>query len=200
MKYDRLLLILITCLVWLSLADKLSGQLSIGVSAEQREVSVAGEPEFGVGVRLENDFKIRTPRIRFAWRMHASAFSTSSNYQDTFNDVLNDPVNAEVFDTGLSFLLEVKMPLFIYPYGGVGAAFERQNFTISSTSADNNAEIEPHTEWSGRGVTYDGFIGIKFSPIPLLKPYIEYRYTEYFWQENILPSNGRLLFGVMLSF
>mgnify|MGYP000353010577 CR=1 FL=1 len=175
-------------------------QLSIGISAEQREVSYTNEPEYGIGVRIENDFKIRAPRIRFAWRLHASAFSSSSNYEEAFNSVTADPLNAEILDAGLSFLLEVKMPLFIHPYGGVGAAYERQQFSLDASAVNNNGEMPTQLDWTGRAVTYDGFIGVKFSPIPLLKPYIEYRYTEYYYEENILPSNGRLLFGVMLSF
>jgi len=194
------LVLLFACFFILGFVNNVSAQFSIGISAEQREISQFGEPEYGLGVLIENDFKIRAPRIRFAWRAYASAFTTQTNYQDAFNVISDDPLNASILDAGLAFLLEVKMPLFIYPYGGIGSTYERQKFTLANQQASDETDLASLQNWDGNALTYDGFIGIKFSPIPLLKPYVEYRYNEYFFRDNILPSNGRLLFGVMLEF
>lgn len=210
-RYRFLYAILAMAFTFLIIPSKvLLAQFGIGVSYEKREVTINERiftPEYGFGVRIENDFGPRIPLIRLGWRFHASAFSLEEAFNDQLNDVLDSNVNAVVADVGFSLFLEVKMPLFINPYAGAGIGYESRNGSIgnipTTIQTDGNA-LDLNTnltqDFAGNAAYYHGFVGMKLSPIPVLKPFVEYRYsglTEY-GDLNKIP--GRLLFGLTLEF
>jgi hypothetical protein len=189
--------------------QKLFAQFGIGVSYEKREVTANERiflPEYGFGVRIENDFGPRIPLIKLGWRIHASAFSIEESFNDQLNDVIESNANALVADVGLSLFLEVKMPLFINPYAGGGVGYETRNGnnTVSllpnTESGESLESIVLNPALTGNAVYYHGFVGMKLSPIPILKPFVEYRYSGLTDFGDLDKIPGRLLFGITLEF
>lgn len=181
-------------------------QLGIGFTYEKREIASQdlnkiGLAEYGFGVRIENDFNIRIPFMKFGWRMHASAFSAETSFSDQFNDVIDQNISANIIDAGFGLLGEIKMPLFANPYFGGGLGYEKQSLSYSEEVECVTAPC-PNIETfvDGYGLYYNAVLGLKFSPIPLLKPFVEYRYTGYTTSKSILESPGRLQLGVLLEF
>jgi len=188
--------------------NKLFAQFGIGVSYEKREVATRNrllQPEYGFGVRLENDFGPRIRLIKLGWRIHASAFSMEEEFSEQLNDVLDNNVNAIIVDAGFSLFLEVKMPLFINPYAGAGLGYESRNRMLTNgpiaLPAEENTELlNISTNISGNALYYHGFVGMKLSPISIFKPFVEYRYTGITEVGDLNKIPGRLLFGITLEF
>jgi hypothetical protein len=188
--------------------DNLHAQFGIGVSYEKREVTTGNSlssPEYGFGVRLENDFGPRIPLIKLGWRIYASAFSMEEEFNEQLNDVLENNVNAVIVDAGFSLFLEVKMPLFVNPYAGAGLGYESRNSSLTSGSLEllNEETTELQTlpmNINSNALYYHGFVGMKLSPIPIFKPFVEYRYTGVTEVGDLNKIPGRLLFGITLEF
>lgn len=210
--YRYLVTVLISIFIFFIFPNKqLFAQFGIGVSYEKREISsgsVGYQPEYGFGVRIENDFGPKIPLIKLGWRLHASAFSVEESFNEQLNDVLDRNVNALVADVGFSLFVEVKMPLFINPYAGGGLGYETRNdalnilVPIPQQPEGDQAQtfsIIP-SDINGSSLYYHGFIGMKFSPIPILKPFVEYRYSGLTEVGDLSNIPGRLLFGVTLEF
>lgn len=210
--YRYLVTILISVIfLFIFPTKQLSAQLGIGVSYEKREVSSENTsylPEYGFGIRVENDFGPKIPLIKLGWRLHASAFSLEESFNEQLNEVLDRNVNAVVADVGFSLFIEVKMPLFINPYAGGGLGFETRkdvrNILVptpqQNESSQNQAFSFLPSDIKGNSIYYHGFIGMKFSPIPILKPFVEYRYSHLTEVGDLNNIPGRLLFGVTLEF
>lgn len=163
-----------------ALPQKMLAQWSIGASYEIRNE----KPKNGFGVRLERDILKKIPVVNLGLRAHFSYFS-KDNYvgkdKQTYGKIEN-------YDYGIAAVGGVSVGL-LTPYVGTG---------LGSTTTDlSNAGKESNIFWNG-------FVGAKVSPIPVIKPFVEYRFksAESFdkLKNSVDTSNGRLIFGISLAF
>lgn len=200
----------LVCLLLLSLGvQQASAQLGIGFSSERRALAYpetwTGEPEFGLGVRLENSFPFRFPRLRLAWRLHASVFSSQNSFQARLEDFQEGAIlKSELIDYGFGVFAELPMPLRLHPYIGLGAGVINQRFNVLDPEVETPLKVQ-----ASRG-NYYWSVGAKFKLLPVIHPFVEYRYNNDFRlfdndlkasnSQNFQPSDGRLLLGVIFDF
>jgi len=158
-------------------------QWSIGASYEIRDNT---EPKSGYGIRIERGLLGKAPLIDLRLRAHFSSFGDKESARD-----LTD------YDFGAAAIAGVSLGL-VKPY--VGAGLGSTTVKIDYSAGDDLSESNLY--WNLLG-------GAEVSALPLVKPFVEYRYSkatdEFFadplpTQEEINDSSGRVVFGVSLSF
>ena len=187
MKVKKILVAVATfALTFSMMPEKASAQWSLGASYEIRDE----EPQNGFGVRLERDILNKIPVVNLKLRGHFSYFS-EDNYvgenQASYGKIEN-------YDYGLAAVGGISLGL-LSPYVGTG---------LGSTTTELQNPEGAFQEGSESNVFWNGFVGAEVSPIPTLKPFVEYRFqsAESFdeLQYSVSTSNGRLIFGISLSF
>lgn len=160
-------------------------QTSIGASYEIRNE----DPQNGFGVRLERGILKKVPIVDLGLRAHFSYFNESNDFSQegvTIGEIT-------CYDYGLAAVGGVSVGL-LSPYIGLGLG--------SSTLDVEYANLDNDDKDSA--FYWNSFVGAKVSPIPLVKPFVEYRFesvSDYKdLNTDIDKSNGRLIFGVSLSF
>ncbi|MFH5885688.1 outer membrane beta-barrel protein [Halalkalibaculum sp. DA3122] len=171
-------------------------QWGIGASYEVRDE----EPQNGFGVRIERGILNKLPIVQLGLRAHFSNFSEENqvDYQNrtgSFSQEIKD------YDFGLTALGGVSVG-FLKPYVGVGLGSNTVDMDVP-----DDASVEAVEESS---LYWNALVGAEVSAIPLLKPFVEYRYTnvnkDFFQDARDLnvpapsSSNGRIVFGVLLKF
>lgn len=168
-----------------------SAQWSIGASYEIRNE----EPQNGFGVRLERELLEKAPIVNLDLRAHFSYFN-EENYVGRNSVEYGEITN---YDYGLAAVGGVNVGP-ISPYVGLGLGASTFDATIEDVG---NAQIDDENP-EDSVIYYNGFVGAEVSVIPALKPFVEYRLADTAdYQEelqNIRKSNGRLIFGLSLSF
>lgn len=173
-----------------------SAQWSIGASYEIRDEV----PESGFGIRIERALLQKAPIIDLALRGHFSFFNEKNNINfadgQTSYSYSQDITN---YDYGIAAVGGVTVGP-ISPYVGVGLG--ATSLDISRDNLPQNALLDQNADDSS--IFWNGFVGAKVSIIPALKPFVEYRLEDISDYENELRdinnSDGRLIFGVSLSF
>ncbi|GAB5409873.1 MAG: hypothetical protein BalsKO_22380 [Balneolaceae bacterium] len=168
-------------------------QLEIGASYELRNE----EPKSGFGVRVEKGFLNQVPFFDIGMRAHVSFFNENNNISENGISYSEKLTN---YDFGVAVTAGISVGL-IEPYIGLGLGsttldIERKDFV----SVPQGFEQEPDTNESN--IYFNGFIGSKVSIIPILKPFVEYRYSNTSLSDPEVAelTNGRIIFGVLLSF
>jgi hypothetical protein len=185
MKIKKILLAFVAFALLITAIPQTSvAQWSLGASYEIRNQN----PENGFGVRLEREILKKVPIINLGLRGHFSYFS-EDNYVNE-NDVnIGDIVT---YDYGIAATAGFSLGL-LSPYVGTGLGAQ----TLDIDETDNN-------------IFWNGFVGAKVSPLPVIKPFVEYRFQSAESFEALVDgastsdirdgNTGRLIFGVSLSF
>jgi opacity protein-like surface antigen len=170
-------------------------QWAVGASYEIRSES----PETGFGARVENTVDLPVPMVNLGFRGYFSYFSEENQLSQNnieYSQVLKN------YDFGASVLGKVNIGL-AKPYVGVGLGSSTTDLSYSDAE---NLSVSLEGDDDSR-FAYHGLIGGEISLIPMLNPFIEYRFTDYSGdlsfdntQTQIKDSNGRLIFGVTLRF
>lgn len=169
-------------------AEKVEAQASWGIGASY-EMITDSDPSKGFGVHIERGIFSNLSIVDMRLRAHFSYFSEQIG-SFGWLPVLTDQ---KVSDFGLAVLGGVNLNL-LKPY--VGAGVGRENF-------------KRVTSGSGRGISDDSmylnlYAGAQMSRLPLVKPFIEYRFTRFFEDklfDHINRShNSRISIGIMLEF
>ena len=163
-----------------------AAQWSLGLSYQIRDEA----PQNGFGAQLERSLLGKAPLVDLRLRAHFSYFS-EENYASpdgiTYGTIEN-------YDYGVAGVGGVSIGL-IAPYVGVG---------LGSTTLDLQDAQIPDNEGSESSLYWNGFIGAELSPIPKIKPFVEYRLQSAQsldeLQNSVEQSDGRLIFGVSFSF
>ncbi len=141
-------------------------------------------------LRLEREVLGQLPVVNLGLRAHFSYFS-EDNYVGENNFNYGDVEN---YDYGLAAVGGVSLGL-LSPYVGLGLG--ASTLEVEQNDVQNAGESDSSIYWNG-------FIGAKVSPIPNIKPFVEYRFEDVSDYENELNdvgnSSGRLIFGISLSF
>lgn len=160
-------------------------QWSIGASYEIREE----EPQNGFGARIERQILGKLPLVKLGLRAHFSYFSEENELSSGGATYSTDLTN---YDFGLAAIGGISLGL-LKPYVGLG---------LGSTTFDVSAEdvpgaIEDDTESK---VYWNALVGAEVSPIPALKPFVEYRFESVEEPDFAPGSSGRVIFGLSIAF
>lgn len=165
-------------------------QLEIGASYELRDE----DPKNGFGIRIQKGILNQLPLVDLGIRLHASYFSDQNNVSEGGVSYSEDLTN---YDVGLAAYGGLSLGL-LQPYVGLGLGTENYNAVIDNYSGPN--DLNPEGDESN--VYWNLFAGAKVTVLPMLKPFVEYRYSNKELSEPTLADaqNGRIMFGVLLSF
>lgn len=165
--------------------EKAAAQTGIGASFESRDTS----PENGFGLRVEQGIFTMVPVVDLKLRGHFSYFSEEVNSFD-FGTV-NATAELDSYDYGLAATGGVPLAL-LSPYVGLGLGSE--NIKAVEQGTQNGEFDENYFYWNV-------FTGIKLTTLPMLKPFVEYRFVRHFEEDEFYSNqNSRWAFGVTLEF
>ncbi len=192
MKLKKIILAFAALALLISAVPQTStAQWSLGASYEIRNE----EPKNGFGVRLERELLEKAPLVNLGLRGHFSYFNEENSVTQSGNISYSQDITN--YDYGLAAVGGVNVGP-ISPYIGLGLGSTTLDVEYSDVQ---NAQVEGGDDST---VYWNGFVGAKVSIIPALKPFVEYRLEDASDYENELSnmdqSNGRLIFGLSLSF
>lgn len=193
MKLKKILLGFATVALLLSAVPQTSSaQWSLGASYEIRNE----DPKNGFGVRLERDILQKLPIVDLGIRGHFSYFNDENDITSEGASYSTEITN---YDFGLAAVGGVSAGM-VAPYVGLG---------LGSETADLNFKEESLPDEGGEGsdsnIYWNGFVGAKISPVPAIKPFVEYRVSSSkefsdLNRDAIDTSTGRVIIGVSLAF
>ncbi|MDR8392258.1 outer membrane beta-barrel protein [Aliifodinibius sp. S!AR15-10] len=173
--------------------NQAAAQWGVGASYEIRDE----EPKNGFGVRIERGILNKLPIVQLGLRAHFSNFSEENDVRSNGN--LYADTEVKDYDFGVTALGGVSIGL-LKPYVGLG---------LGSNTVDlEGSDLPDNLDDSESKIYWNALVGAEISAIPVLKPFVEYRYSdvgESFYddvqQQNVpSSSNGRVVFGVLLKF
>ena len=174
----------------LTLTDTADAQWSIGASYEVRDE----EPTNGFGVRLERDILSAVPVVDLGLRGHFSFFNESN---DLTEDGVTFDQTVQSYDFGVAATGGISVGL-VKPYVGLGIGWDN---TSLEYSGDNLGSVNLQDEFEAEDFYWNGFVGAEVTIIPVLSPFIEYRFTDIAGREDVgFDSTNRLAIGLSLSF
>lgn len=167
-------------------------QLEIGASYELRDE----DPQSGFGVRIEKGFLEQLPLAKISMRAHFSFFSEENNVDE---DGLSYSQELTNYDFGVAVIGGLSVGL-IEPYIGLGLGSTTLDFKTEGAVLPPELQSDPEANESN--IYWNGFLGAKVTIIPLVKPFVEYRYSDTSLSEPEVAEvrTGRIIFGVSLSF
>jgi len=175
----------------LTLTDTADAQWSIGASYEIRDE----DPTNGFGLRLERGILSAVPVVDLGIRAHFSYFNETND--DSFEGVMFDKT-FESYDFGVAATGGVSVGL-VKPYVGLGIGWDNSSLEYSEDISDTGDDLRD--EFEADDFYWNGFVGAEVTIIPMLSPFIEYRFTDISGREDIGADNvSRLAIGVSLSF
>ncbi len=167
-------------------------QLEIGASYELRDE----DPKSGFGVRVEKSFLEQIPFAKFGMRAHFSFFSNENNVDEGGLMYSQELTN---YDFGVAIIGGVSVGL-IEPYVGLGLG--STTLEVKNDFSSTLPGLAPEENQNESNIYWNGLLGAKVSIIPLVKPFVEYRYSDTSLSEPEVAEviTGRIIFGVSLSF
>ena len=168
-------------------------QLEIGASYELRDE----KPKNGFGLRIEKGILEKLPVVNLSLRLHGSYFSEENNI-DPDNQTFSYSEDLTNYDVGVAAVGGVSVGL-LEPYVGLGLGTENYEKAVNNY---NGLPGNRPQEGDENNLYWNMFVGAKVTVIPILKPFVEYRYSNKELAEPTLADaqNGRIMFGVSLSF
>lgn len=169
-------------------------QKSLGVSFENR----SEEPQTGIGLHFQNDFTVVPMLLKVGVRLQGSFYSENYNLRE--DDLVFD-VDDTSYDFGLGAIATLSAGL-VAPYAGAGLGYEifdRESAVQDLPGTPDDLTLQS-TSSSDNGLYYYGTVGVGISAIPVLRPYVEYRYRGV-TSTDFMPSKyGVWAFGMQLRF
>lgn len=179
----KLIGIIAVAFLLIPLHQTANAQWSIGVSYEMRDEM----PDNGFGLRVEKDMLSGMPLVELALRGHWSYFNETNNVS---LDGVNFSRDADAYDYGLAAVLGVKLGM-IKPFAGAGIGRERFKQSV---------EVEGFS-FKENNFYWNAFGGAEINLLPLLNPFIEYRFSRFTGTDDIDFDNvNRIAIGINLRF
>lgn len=195
MKKKTLLTFLaVLLLLPFTLVDTANAQWSIGASYEVRDE----DPTNGFGVRIERGILSAIPIVDLGLRGHFSYFNESN---DLSREGVTLDQTIQSYDFGLAATGGVSVGL-VKPYVGLGIGWDNSSLEYSGDVGDvGNISTDIRDEFEVDDFYWNGFVGAEVTIIPILSPFIEYRFTQISGRDDIYLDNvSRLALGVSLRF
>jgi len=164
-------------------------QFEIGASYELRDES----PKNGFGVRVQTGILQGLPLIKLGLRGHFSYFSEENTISSTGGSYSKEIEN---YDFGLAAIGGISLGL-MEPYVGVGLGSENVDLKHKDFQG---VTVTPQDDEES-SIYWNTFVGAKVSILPILKPFVEYRFTGHTLEmPSMSDRTGRIIFGIALSF
>jgi len=163
-------------------------QFILGASYEIR----SEEPTNGFGLHFQNDFSVVPMLLNVGVRFQTSFYSEEYRAQRDGFEIEQDDT---VYDFGLGVFATINAG-FLSPYIGAGAGYEildRETGLINDVA--NN--IIPGSS-SDDSFYYFGAAGVGLSIVPVIRPFLEYRYRGVTSTEFMPSEYGTWAFGIQL--
>lgn len=174
----------------LTLIDTADAQWSLGASYEVRDE----DPTNGFGVRIERGILSAVPVVDLGIRGHFSYFNETNDLNSegvTFDQTIQS------YDFGVAATGGVSIGL-VKPYVGLGIGWDN---TSLEYSGENIGSANLRDEFEAEDFYWNGFAGAEVTILPVLSPFIEYRFTGISGREDIeLDNVSRLAIGLSLRF
>jgi opacity protein-like surface antigen len=168
---------------------EMQAQKSLGISFENR----SEEPSTGFGLHFQNDFTVVPMLLDVGFRLQGSFYSEEYDFGD---DGLDIRAEDSSYDFGLGAIATASAG-FVAPYAGFGVGYEFFERDFGSNSTDTAITVQ---DGSDNGFYYYGTVGVGASIVPLLRPFVEYRYRGV-TSTDFMPSKyGTWAFGAQLRF
>lgn len=178
-------------LILLSISSAAFAQLELGASFELRDE----EPESGFGFRIQTSMLEAIPIVDIGLRAHFSYFSATNQVSRT---TFTYDRSVENYDFGLAATAGITLGL-LQPYVGAGLGSETVDLSAEDFSNTPPPGSEPN-QAKESNIYWNTFIGSKVTVIPLVKPFVEYRFsTRDLEMPDFDDKSGRIIFGVVLS-
>ena len=175
------------------MCSSLYAQLEVGASYELREKT----PKNGFGVLIQKGLLKQAPLVDLKLRAHFSFFSEENKVSRESFSYSEDFTN---YDVGLAIIGELSVGL-MEPYVGLGLGSTKLEVKREDlVKAQLPDELAPNEDESN--IYWNMLAGAKISIIPLVRPFVEYRYSNASLSDPKLMelSTGRIIFGIILSF
>lgn len=189
-KKALLAFVTVLLLLPLTLTETADAQWSIGASYEMRDE----DPTNGFGVRLERDILSAVPIVDLGLRGHFSFFNESNDVSSggvTFDQTIQS------YDFGVAATGGVSIGL-VKPYVGLGIGWDNTSLDYSGGDVEG---VNLQEDFEAQDFYWNGFVGAQVTIIPILNPFIEYRFTDISGREDVgFDTVSRLAIGVSLSF
>lgn len=172
-------------------------QVEVGVSYELRDE----QPQNGFGLRVETGMLPNIPLFHLGIRAHFSYFSDENKLTEQGLTYSQDITN---YDLGIQAIIGINIGL-VEPYVGLGLGTENIEIiptSVTYLSGSNDLYDNILRKKNDQNLYWNASVGAKVSIIPVLKPFIEYRYTDTeigspeFEQFN--QKTARIVIGVAL--
>lgn len=174
----------------LTLTDTADAQWAIGASYEVRDE----EPTNGFGVRIERGILSAIPIVDIGLRGQFSYFNETNSLSSSGEATIDGTF--ESYDFGLAATGGVSVGL-VKPYIGLGIGLDNSSLDYG----DDLAETPENPQFDKEDIYWNGFAGAEVTILPVLSPFIEYRFTQISGRDDIdLDSVSRLAIGVSLRF
>ncbi|MCH8567474.1 MAG: outer membrane beta-barrel protein [Balneolales bacterium] len=167
-------------------ASQAQAQYSIGAAYESR----SQEPTSGIGIHFQNDFSL-IPLVNLGVRFQGSFYNETYNVREGDFDLRRDDTS---YDFGIGLIGTVSAG-FVAPYVGVGLGYEvfdRDESIIGGAISGDSG--------SDNSLYYYGQVGVGVAIIPMVRPYVEYRYRGLTASDFMPSKYGTWAFGVQLRF
>ncbi|WP_158607326.1 outer membrane protein [Rhodohalobacter sp. SW132] len=175
----------------LFLTDTADAQWSIGASYEVRDE----DPTNGFGVRLERSVLSSVPIVDLGIRAHFSYFNETNSLTTSGATIERD---FESLDFGFAGTGEVSVGL-VSPYVGLGIGWDNSSLEYSENISESSFDVRE--EFDTTDFYWNAFVGARVSIIPMVSPFIEYRFSQVSGREDVnLDNINRLALGVSLRF
>jgi len=175
------------------------GQMEVGISYELRDEL----PQNGFGLSIESPLLPKVPVINLGIRLHLSYFSEDNELTQQGLRYSEELTN---YDVGIQAIVGLSVGL-VEPYVGLGIGTERiqiQPTALQPFNVDSGVFDLLLSDKNDDNLYWNASIGAKVSIIPILKPFVEYRYTNTelgsprFHQFDA--KTGRIIFGIGIRF
>lgn len=187
----------LTLMIAVFLSVNSFAQFEIGASYELRNE----DPQNGFGVRIQKGIFESLPLVNLGIRIHGSYFSAENNVNPD-NQSYSYSQDLTNYDVGIAAIGGVSVGL-LEPYVGVGLGTENYDRVISDVEGGGPGSVVPQSG-QDNSMYWNMLAGAKVTIIPLIKPFVEYRYSSSNLEkpelDDVNTDVGRIMFGVSLSF
>lgn len=181
----------VALLLPLAITESADAQFSIGASYEVRDE----DPTNGFGLRVEQGIFSSVPVVDLGIRGHFSYFNETN--EASSNNITIDQT-MESYDFGVAATGGVSVGL-VKPYVGLGIGWD--NSSLEYSDGFSGSESEFRDEFEADDFYWNGFVGAEVTILPMVSPFIEYRFTQISGRDEIdLDNISRLALGVSLRF
>lgn len=178
-------------LVPLALTETADAQWSVGASYEVRDE----DPTNGFGARIERSILSSVPVVDLGLRAHFSYFNETN---EAGSGNLTIDRTFESYDVGLAATGGVNVGL-VKPYIGLGLGWDNSSLEYDEDISGTGVEFQDQFETED--FYWNGFVGAEVTILPVVSPFIEYRFTQISGRDDIdLDNVSRLALGVSLRF